>query len=68
MRRSHHSGKSPFTLFVSSPSTITVPVRTFGYIEQTFDPSNNAISVIFIFVSVIELIIIEKTIDLSKVM
>ncbi|TWT25785.1 ABC transporter permease [Planomicrobium sp. CPCC 101110] len=61
-------GEISISLFVSSPSTITVPVRTFGYIEQTFDPSINAISVIFIVFSVVALLIIEKTVGLSKVM
>ncbi len=61
-------GEISISLFVSSPSTVTVPVRTFNYIEQTFDPSINAISVIFIVVSVIALLIIERTIGLSKVM
>lgn len=61
-------GEISISLLVSSPSTITIPVRTFGYIDQTFDPSVNAISVIFIVISVIALIIIERTIGLSKVM
>lgn len=61
-------GEISISLFISSPSTVTVPVRTFNYIEQTFDPSVNAISVIFIVVSVLALIIIERTIGLSKVM
>ncbi|MBR3204873.1 MAG: ABC transporter permease, partial [Bacillus sp. (in: Bacteria)] len=56
------------SLCVSSPQTITIPVRTFNYIEQIFDPSVNAISVIFIIISIIALLIIEKTIGLSKVM
>lgn len=61
-------GEISVSLFVSTPETITIPVRTFGYIDQTFDPSVNAIAVIFITLSVIALIIIEKTIGLSKVM
>jgi len=61
-------GEISISLFVSAPSTVSVPVRTFGYIDQTFDPTINAISVIFIIISVIALVIIEKTIGLSKVM
>ncbi|AOC57818.1 MULTISPECIES: ABC transporter permease [Bacillus] len=61
-------GEISISLFVSSPQTITIPIRTFNYIEQTFDPSVNAISVIFIIISIIALLIIEKTIGLSKVM
>jgi putative spermidine/putrescine transport system permease protein len=61
-------GEVSISLFVSSPSTVTVPVRIFNYIEQTYDPAVNAVSVIFIGVAVIALIIIEKTIGLTKVM
>ena len=52
-------GEISISLFVSSPMVTPIPVRTFSYIEQTFDPSVNAISVIFIAVSVIALVIIE---------
>ncbi|ASB91122.1 ABC transporter permease [Bacillus sonorensis] len=61
-------GEISISLFVSSPMVTPIPVRTFSYIEQTFDPSVNAISVIFIAVSVIALVIIERTIGLSKTM
>lgn len=61
-------GEISISLFVSAPSTITVPIRTFSYIEQTFDPSVNAISVVFILISIVSLLIIERTIGLSKVM
>ncbi|MFN2746571.1 MULTISPECIES: ABC transporter permease [Bacillus] len=59
-------GEISISLFVSSPTVTPVPVRTFSYIDQTFDPSVNAISVIFIVISVVALIIIERTIGLSK--
>lgn len=61
-------GEVSISLFVASPSNMTVPVRIFNYIDQTFDPSVNAISVIFIAVAVIALVIIERTIGLTKVM
>ncbi|MEJ8307033.1 ABC transporter permease [Saccharibacillus sacchari] len=61
-------GEVSISLFVSSPRTITVPVRIFGYIDQTFDPSVNAISVIFIVLAVAALIVIDRTIGLTKVM
>ncbi|MFC0392059.1 ABC transporter permease [Paenibacillus mendelii] len=61
-------GEVSISLFVSSPKTVTVPVRVFNYIEQTFDPAVNAVSVIFIAVAVVALIIIERTIGLTKVM
>ncbi|MFD0051465.1 ABC transporter permease [Actinomycetes bacterium NPDC127524] len=61
-------GEVSVSLFVSSPGNITIPVRIFSYIDQTFDPSVNAISVLFIAVAVIALIIIDKTVGLTKVM
>jgi len=61
-------GEGSISLFVVSPSNMTVPVRIFNYIDQTFDPSVNAISVLFIAVAVLALIIIERTIGLTKVM
>ncbi|WP_051318016.1 ABC transporter permease [Cohnella thermotolerans] len=61
-------GEVSVSLFVSSPGNITIPVRIFSYIDQTFDPSVNAISVMFIAFAVIALIIIDKTVGLTKVM
>ncbi|CAM5189286.1 Putative spermidine/putrescine transport system permease protein OS=Castellaniella defragrans OX=75697 GN=HNR28_001236 PE=3 SV=1 [Castellaniella defragrans] len=61
-------GEVSVSLFVSAPDTVTIPVRIFNYIDQTFDPSVNAISVIFVALAIIALIIIEKTIGLTKVM
>ncbi len=61
-------GEVSISLFVSSPGNITVPVRIFNYIDQTFDPSVNAISVLFIGVAVLAIIIMEKTVGLTKVM
>ncbi|MFM9276724.1 ABC transporter permease [Paenibacillus jiagnxiensis] len=61
-------GEVSISLFVSSPGNTTVPVRIFSYIDQTFDPSVNAISVIFIAVAVIAMIVIDRTVGLTKVM
>ncbi|WP_058306405.1 ABC transporter permease [Gracilibacillus massiliensis] len=59
-------GEVSVSVFVSSPQFVTVPVRIFNYVEQTFDPVINAVSVVFILISVIALVIIEKTIGLTK--
>jgi putative spermidine/putrescine transport system permease protein len=61
-------GEVSVSLFLTSPDTVTMPVRIFNYIDQTFDPAVNAIAVVFIVVSVLALILIEKTIGLTKVM
>ena len=61
-------GEVSVSLFLTAPSTVTMPVRIFTYIDQTFDPAVNAVSVIFIVLAVLALIVIEKTIGLTKVM
>ena len=43
-------------------------MRVFNYIEQTFDPAVTAVSVIFVVVSIAVLIVIDRTVGLSKVM
>lgn len=61
-------GEVSISLFLSSPKAMPVSVRVFNYIEQTFDPAVTAVSVIFVAVSIIVLIIIDRTVGLSKVM
>lgn len=61
-------GEVSISLFLSSPTATPVSVRIFNYIEQTFDPAVTAVSVIFIAVSIVVLLIIDRTIGLSKVM
>ncbi|MFJ5437482.1 ABC transporter permease [Pectobacterium brasiliense] len=61
-------GEVSVSLFLSAPDTITVPVRIFNYVDQTFDPTVNAISVIFIAIAVLMLIVIEKRIGLTKIL
>ncbi|PWC14399.1 ABC transporter permease [Brenneria roseae subsp. americana] len=60
-------GEVSVSLFLTAPDTITVPVRIFNYVDQTFDPTVNAISVIFIAIAVLVLIAIEKSIGLTKI-
>ncbi|MCU5774459.1 hypothetical protein N5923_16090 [Erwiniaceae bacterium BAC15a-03b] len=43
-------------------------MRIFNYVDQTFDPTVNAISVIFIVIAVLILMVIEKTIGLVKIL
>lgn len=61
-------GEVSVSLFLSAPDTITVPVRVFNYVDQTFDPTVNAISVIFILLAVLLLVVIEKTLGLVRLM
>lgn len=61
-------GEVSISLFLSSPKAMPTSVRVFNYIEQTFDPAVTAVSVIFVAVSIVVLIVIDRTIGLSKVM
>lgn len=61
-------GEVSVSLFLSAPETITVPIRVFNYVDQTFDPTVNAISVIFILIAVVILLVIERTMGLVKIL
>ena len=59
-------GEISISLFLSAPDTVTTPVRIFNYVDQTFDPTVNAISVLFIGGAVVVLLLLEKTVGLNK--
>ncbi|MCG8708401.1 ABC transporter permease [Brenneria sp. 4F2] len=59
-------GEVSVSLFLTAPDTVTVPVRIFNYVDQTFDPTVNAISVIIIAIAILLLILIEKSIGLTN--
>lgn len=59
-------GEVSLSLFLTAPGTITMPVRIFTYIDQTFDPVVNAVSAIFIVLAVLALVLVERTIGLTK--
>lgn len=61
-------GEVSVSLFLTAPGTVTMPVRIFTYIDQTFDPVVNAVSAIFIVLAVGALVLIERTIGLTKAM
>lgn len=61
-------GEVSVSLFLTAPGTVTMPVRIFTYIDQTFDPVVNAVSAIFIVLAVLALVLIERTIGLTKAM
>lgn len=61
-------GEVSISLFLASPAVTPVSIRIFNYIEQTFDPAVNAVSVIFIVLSIVVLFIVERTVGLAKAM
>jgi len=54
------------SLFVSSPSAMTLPVRIFVYIDQNYDPLVTSVSSLLVFMAVIALFIIEKTVGMGR--
>lgn len=54
------------SLFLASPTTVTLPVRIFGYIEQTFDPLVTAVSSLLILISIVAILLLEEIIGLGR--
>ncbi|WP_067934694.1 ABC transporter permease [Alicyclobacillus kakegawensis] len=61
-------GEVSVSLLVNGPQTITIPVRIYNYIQQTFDPSVNAVSVIFVVLAIGTLVVIERRFGLTRVL
>ncbi|MFD0898553.1 ABC transporter permease [Loigolactobacillus binensis] len=60
-------GEVSISLLVSSSQTVTIPVQTMNYIDQTFDPSVNAVAVIFIIIAIVLITILEKVAEKNKI-
>lgn len=54
------------SLFVSSPVSMTLPVRIFVYIDQNYDPLVTSVSSLLVFAAVIALFVIEKTVGMGR--
>lgn len=54
------------SLFVSSPSATTLPVRIFTYIDQNYDPLVTAVSSLLVFAALIAIVIIERTFGVGR--
>ena len=54
------------SLFLASPTTVTLPVRIFGYIEQTIDPLVTAVSSLLILISTLGVLLLESTVGLGR--
>ncbi len=53
-------------LFLSGATSMTLPVRIFTYVEQSYDPFVTAISSILILIIFVLALVIEKTIGIGK--
>lgn len=54
------------TLFLSSPTATTLPVRIFLHIEHEYDPLVTSVSSLLVFAAVIALVCIERTIGMAR--
>lgn len=56
------------TIFVSSPSTQTLPVAMYAYIANTIDPLLASISAVLIFGTLVLMFLLEKLVGLDRVL
>jgi putative spermidine/putrescine transport system permease protein len=54
------------TVFIASPSTITLPVRMFLYIQDNIDPLVTSVSATLIFLTVIVMVILDRLYGLDR--
>jgi putative spermidine/putrescine transport system permease protein len=54
------------TVFIASPSTTTLPVRMFLYIQDNIDPLVTSISAALIFLTVIVMVILDRLVGLDR--
>lgn len=60
-------GELGITLLIAGANTPTLPVRIFGFTEFNFDPTINAVSTMFIVLSVGLLIALDKFVGLARI-
>jgi putative spermidine/putrescine transport system permease protein len=54
------------TVFIASPSTITLPVRMFLYIQDNIDPLVTSVSAVLIFLTAIVMIVLDRAYGLDR--
>ncbi len=54
------------TVFIASPSTVTLPVRMFLYIQDNIDPLVTSVSAALIFLTVIVMVILDRLYGLDR--
>jgi putative spermidine/putrescine transport system permease protein len=54
------------TVFIASPSTITLPVRMFLYIQDNIDPLVTSVSAALILLTVIVMIVLDRLVGLDR--
>ena len=54
------------TVFIASPSTITLPVRMFLYIQDNIDPLVTSVSAALIFLTMMVMVILDRLVGLDR--
>jgi putative spermidine/putrescine transport system permease protein len=56
------------SIFVTSPSTVTLPVRMYMYASESIDPMMAAVSALMILVATVTMIIIDRMFGLDRLL
>jgi putative spermidine/putrescine transport system permease protein len=56
------------SIFVTSPSTVTLPVRMYMYASESIDPMMAAVSALMILVATATMIIIDRMFGLDRLL
>lgn len=56
------------TVFIASPSTITLPVRMFLYIQDNIDPLVTSVSAVLIFLTAIVMVVLDRLYGLERLL
>jgi putative spermidine/putrescine transport system permease protein len=56
------------TVFIASPSTVTLPVRMFLYIQDNIDPLVTSVSACVIAITVVAMIVLERAYGLERLL
>jgi putative spermidine/putrescine transport system permease protein len=64
----HSFDELTVTIFVASPSTMTLPVRLFSRIAETIDPLVTSVSTVIIAISVVLLVLLDRVYGVDRLM
>jgi putative spermidine/putrescine transport system permease protein len=56
------------SIFVTSPSTVTLPVRMYMYASESIDPMMAAVSALMILVATVAMIILDRLFGLDRIL
>lgn len=55
------------SLFLSSPTAMTLPVLVFAYVEQNYDPFITAISSVLVLFAILMTVVLERTVGIGRI-